>query len=150
MDANGNARFVKDKATENFRKHGHLAPVIVSVEPPGLNAMALPMDDKDESARLIQRVRATSPLVAVVTEAWYVDLTKLSPEQAREAMDMAPSKHPERIEVAMVTVYQGLRKTGHVADIIRKGRKKPVLGPWREAPMAEAEGRFMTPPAEWN
>jgi len=141
---------VRNTAGESFTRDGYLAAVVVFLQPQGISAELLPMDDKDESARLIQRVRSSSPLVAVVTEAWYVDLTKLSPEQAREAMDMAPSKHPQRIEVAMVTVYQGLRKTGYVADIIRKGRKKPILGPWREAPMAEAGGRFVTPPAEWN
>ena len=150
MDPHGFATFVKDKAGENFRRDGHLEPVIVSVQLPGLNAVALPMDDKDESARLIQCVRATSPLVAVVAEAWYVDLTKLAPEQAREAMSMAPSEHPKRKEVAFVTVYHGLGMTVHAADIIRSGRRKPVLGPWKVIPMTGAEGRFVTPPAEWN
>jgi hypothetical protein len=150
MDANEFAEFVKAKAGGNFRTHGHLAPVIVSVQPQGLNAVALPMDDKDESARLIQRVRATSPLVAVVTEAWYVDLTKLAPEQARQAVDMPPSQHPKRKDVAIVTVHHGLQTTMHAADIIRSGRKKPVLGPWKVMPSTNAEGRFVTPPAEWN
>ena len=36
------------------------------------------------------------------------------------------------------------------ADIIRSGKKKPVLGPWKALPLAGAEGRFVTPPAEWN
>jgi hypothetical protein len=40
--------------------------------------------------------------------------------------------------------------TIHAADIIRNGRKKPVLGPWKAIPMTGAEGRFVTPPAEWN
>lgn len=150
MDPNEFAEFVKAKASENFRKHGHIAAVIVSVQPQGTSAELLPMDDKDESARLIQCVRATSPLVAVVTEAWYVDLTKLAPEQQRQAMGVPPSEHPKRKEVAIVTVHHGLQTTMHAADIIRSGREKPVLGPWKAMPMAEAEGRFVTPPAEWN
>ena len=150
MDTDDFAEFVKAKASENFRTHGHLAPVIVAVQPQGITGELLPMDDKEEAARLIQRIRATSPLVATVVEAWYVDMTKMSPEQVRSAMTMPPSKHPKRIEVAMVTVYQGLRKAACVADIIRRGRKKPVLGPWKAVPMAEAEGRFVEPPTEWN
>jgi hypothetical protein len=150
MDPTQFGEFVRSKATENFRRDGQLEPVIVSVQPPGLSAVALPMEDKDKAARLIQRVRATSPLVAVVTEAWYVDLTKLAPEQQRQAMDMPPSEHPKRKEVAFVTVYHGLDMTIHAADIIRSGRRKPVLGPWNVMPSTNAEGRFVTPPAEWN
>ena len=150
MDRDKFAEFVKAKAGENFRAHGHLAPVIVAVQPQGLTAVPMPVDDKDESARLVQRFRATSSMVAVVTEAWYLDLTTLTPEQERQAMTMPPSRHPERKEVAMVTVHHGLDTAGYAADISRSGRRKPVLGPWQVMPMAGAEGRFVTPPPEWN
>ena len=150
MDPNEFGEFVRSKAAENFRCDGHLEPVIVSVQPPGLSAVALPVEDKDKAARLLQRVRATGPLVAVVTEAWYVDLAKLTPEQQQQAMDMPPREHPKRKEVAIVTVYHGLQTTMHAADIIRSGRKKPVLGPWKVMSMTGADGRFVTPPAEWN
>jgi hypothetical protein len=63
---------------------------------------------------------------------------------------MAPSEHPKRKEVARVTIYHGLDTTMYSADIIRSGKKKPVLGPWKALPLAGAEGRFVTPPAEWN
>jgi hypothetical protein len=150
MDRDQFTEIVKGKAEQNFRTHGHLAAVILAVQPQGIAAELLPMDDKDAAARLVQRFRATSLLVAVVAESWYVDLTKLTPEQQRQAMAIPPSKHPKRKEVAMVTIHHGLDTTGHTADIIRSGRKKPVLGPWKVMPMAGAEGRFVTPPAEWN
>ena len=150
MDRDEFTETVKAKAEGNFRTHGHLAAVVVAVQPTGLTAELLPMDDKDESARLIQRFRATSSLVAVVTEAWYVDLTKLAPAQQNRAMNTPPSEHPKRQEVAVVTVYAGFRVTMHAADIIRKGRRKPVLGPWKLMPSTEAGGRFAVPPADWN
>ena len=150
MDRDPFTQTMKAKAEQNFQTHGYLAAIVVAVQSQGIAAELLPMEDKDAAARLIQRFRAASPLVAVVAESWYIDLTKLAPEQQRQAMDMPPSKHPKRKEVALVTIHHGLDTTMYSADIIRKGRKKPVLGPWREAPMAGAEGRFVTPPAEWN
>jgi hypothetical protein len=138
MDRDQFTEIVKGKAEQNFRTHGHLAAVVLAVQPQGIAAELLPMDDKDTAARLIQRVRATSPLVAVVAESWYVDLSKLSQEQHRQAMDVPPSRHPKRKEVAMVTIHHGLDTTAYAADIIRSGRKKPVLGPWKVLPMAGA------------
>lgn len=86
----------------------------------------------------------------MVTEAWLVELGKATPQQRQHALSVPPSNHPARKEVALVTLYHGTRMTVHAADIIRIGRKKPVLGPWKTMPMTDAQGRLADPPPDWN
>ncbi len=149
MDADEYTEFVKGKATENFNRDGSLAPVILALQDKGLVITMLARLSKDETARVLQRMRMESTLVAVVTEAWLLDLAQATPEQQRQAMTTPPSRHPHRKEVALVSVYQGTHLTMHAADIIRSG-KKPFLGLWRVMPMTDAQGRLVEPPPEWN
>jgi hypothetical protein len=151
MDAVEYTKFVRGKATENFNRDGCLTPVILALQGKGLVIATLSRLSKDEAARLLKRMRLESTLVAVLAEAWLVDLANATPEQQRQAMAVQPSRHPARREVAMLTVYHGLTMVVHTADIIRSGgKKKPVLGPWQTMPMTEAEGRLVEPPPEWN
>ncbi|MCP4242362.1 MAG: hypothetical protein GY772_17545 [bacterium] len=89
-------------------------------------------------------------MVALVAEAWTVRLP-VGPTAAREALEkgdlgIAPSEHPDREEVVMITVEGRDGVTLHFAPVIRDASRDPRLGDWGEdedpTALVDTGGRF--------
>jgi len=93
-----------------------------------------------------QAARATKPTkVALIQSAWVVDreLTGRPYDPEHEPM---PRDHPDRIERLVLTVFDPEIAVMHWADIHRRRRRPPVLGPWAAAPRdGFVSGRMATP-----
>lgn len=134
---------IRRAATEIFREHGAVSPVLLIPAKDTLAALSLApiMDDKDALAALIRDARLTCPLIYFVTEAW------ISQAKSREdaISGPPPSQRPDRIEVVMVTAYEGVNIAIAYAPINRPEGKPPFLSPWEVMADGSLEGRLALP-----
>lgn len=91
--------------------------------------------------------RVTHPTkLAMIQSTWMVmtDRTK-APDQDWERPKVMPRDHPDRIERLFILVVDPEVQHAHFADIHRRKRRPPVLGPWESIKDGEARGQLADP-----
>lgn len=79
--------------------------------------------------------------MATVFSAWGVQLDKDEVEE-RGAPSVPPSKHPDRMEMVMVTCFDSEKVVSYQANIQRDDENPPTLAAWEELPEGMT-GRFV-------
>ena len=143
--------YMKDATVSVFETQGELQPVILFMKEKngkmGLEVISVNMDRKDEVAFILQRVRMAVPICALISESWMVKAKPGEPIDEK----IPPSKHPNRIESVMLTLYCDTDVKCYTAEIVRPEGNKPFLMAWEcVSHDAEISGRFIDAPAEWN
>ena len=138
---------------ENFRRDHEIIPILAVVAEDGtvgffpLSPMMKSVEGKELVGALIANFRAKVELLAFVSEVWMV---QAKTTDAKEAMKVAPSQHPDRVEKVMVNFYYGPKVKVWLAEIIRPELENPRLGNWESLDELKVTGRMMQTPAEWN
>ena len=139
---------------ENFRRDHEIIPVLVgtldgedSIGVIPLGQLMGDVEGKELVGALIANFRAKVELLAFVSEVWMV---QAKTTDAKEAMKVAPSQHPDRVEKVMVNFYYGPKVKVWLAEIIRPELENPRLGNWESLDELKVTGRMMQTPAEWN
>lgn len=99
---------------------------------------------KDVLGMMLNKIAATAPpraIVALVSEAWMVELTT---DQARTEA-RAPSAHPDRVEIVVVSLRSRDFNTHVQYRIERKGAKPELIYTPIDWKMREGAGRFSAP-----
>lgn len=86
--------------------------------------------------------QATKPTkVALIQSTWMVEPYDEDPTRPR----VMPKDHPDRVERLFILVCDPEVQHAHYADIHRRRRRPPVLGPWDSIKGGQAGGQLAEP-----
>lgn len=96
-----------------------------------------------------QAARMTKPLkVGLIQSTWVVEYDPSDPDREPDPQHprIMPHDHPNRIERLVVLVIDPEIQYASFADIHRRKRRPPILGPWVDfGPGGEAAGQLVDP-----
>lgn len=125
--------------------------ITVLVEHPGERPYVIPIASwvsNDAEAKhmlglaLAGAARITKPTkIGMIQSSWMVSVER---DQARDPK-LRPSQHPDRVETLFVAIADPEVQWASSAQIHRRRRRPPVLGPWEDIKDGELDGQMFAP-----